>query len=77
MSWWCEGRNSGAGAELGGSALPSMGRLRKVCETHDSAFFFPGALIESGKQKQGERSLQGIIKAVCIPLSVVNNGNCI
>lgn len=75
MSWWCEGRSSGAGAELGGSALPSMGRLGKVSETQDSVFFFPDALIEPGKQKQGERSLQGIIGAVCIPLSVVNNGN--
>lgn len=77
MSWWCEGRSTGAGAELGGSALPSMGRLRKVSEAHDSVFFFPDAFTESGKQKQGERSLQGIIEAVCVPLSVVNNGNCI
>lgn len=42
-----------------------------------SIFFSPGILVESGKQKEGERPIQGVIKAVYIPFSVVNNGNCI
>lgn len=66
-----------AGAELGGSALPSMGRMNKVLETYDEHCFSPDTLIESGKQKQGERAVQGRIKAVYIPFSVVNNGKCI
>lgn len=62
-----------AEAELGGSTLPSMGRREKGLETDDEHFLFPW----SGKQKEGERPIQGIIKAVYIPFSVVNNGNCI
>lgn len=74
--WWCERvlrlRLSWEAAHC---HLWAVGR--KGWEQMRSIFFSHGILVESGKQKEGERPLQGIIKAVYIPFSVVNNGNCI
>lgn len=50
---------------------------RKGWKQMMSIFFSPGISVESGKQKEGEGPIQGIIKAVCIPFSVVNNWNFI
>lgn len=66
-----------AEAELGGSALPSMGRREKGMETDDEHFLFPWCLGRVWKTKGRRKAHTRYNKGCLHSISLVNNGNCI